>query len=286
MAKRVREFHRPADIPAALALLRRADSRAAVLMLPPRVADDPFAGVEAAVDLRRLALDGISQDDHRLHVGALTSLQVLSDSAPIRAIANGVLAQAAHLAAASALRNAATVGGAVQQHLGAMHGLTRDGPPEVALALLALEAVVVVRSTPGPGREMRLEDYYSTGGMLARDELLVEIFLPVPAAGTAGALARVARTPGDQAIVAAAAVTTEGAVRLAVAGATARPVRLRALEATLAGQAVTAEQLAGVPAQVEALMAPRGDFRASAEYRRAMAGVLVRRALAAAVEAA
>jgi CO/xanthine dehydrogenase FAD-binding subunit len=87
-------------------------------------------------------------------------------------------------------------------------------------------------------------------------------------------------------MVAAAAVTPEGAVRLAVAGATARPVRLRALEATLAGQAVTAEQLAGVPAQVEALMAPRGDFRASAEYRRAMAGVLVRRALAAAVEAA
>jgi CO/xanthine dehydrogenase FAD-binding subunit len=181
-----------------------------------------------------------------------------------------------------------------------MAGMTRDGPPEVALALLVLEAVLVVegagqtkdegpRTNPAaragaesrnPGREMALADYYATGGMLAMDELLVAVRLPSPPTGAVAALARVARTPRDQAIVAAVALVAPGVVRVALAGATPKPVRLGEVEARLAVQALTPEVLDALPAQVEGLCEPRGDFRASAEYRRAMAGVLVRRALA------
>jgi carbon-monoxide dehydrogenase medium subunit len=55
------------------------------------------------------------------------------------------------------------------------------------------------------------------------------------------------------------------------------PVRLSAIEAELAGKALKAEALEGLRAQVEAATDARSDYRASAEYRRAMAGVLVRR---------
>lgn len=273
------EFHRPTTLAAALDLLRRPAPRAQPLMPGPRLPDDPFAGLEAAVDLSALGLDAVTRDaDGGLRLGALLTLQALSEHPEALALAGGVLAQAAHLAGGNAQRQAATLGGAVRQHLGAASGLTRDGPPETALALLALDARLVVHGAAGE-RAMPLSDYYATGGMLAMDDLLVAVSVPAQPAGARGALQRVARTPRDQAIVAAACVRAPGLLRLAVAGATPRPVRLTAIETELAGKELTADLLAGVASRVEALMDPQGDFRASAEYRRVMAGVVVRRAL-------
>jgi CO/xanthine dehydrogenase FAD-binding subunit len=314
MTDRVREFHRPESADAAMRLLRRAEVRTAALLLGPRVPDALLEGVEAAVDLQALGLAGVTVEaGGGLRVGAMTSLQALAESEAARGLAGGILAEAAHLAGGSALRQAATVGGAVQQHLGAMAGVTREGPPEVALALLVLEAMVVLeggRQTTGDGRsageqgpapmagrgwgtkddaggqklqgagrrrEVALAEYYATGGMLAMDELLVEIRVPAQPAGARGALARVARTPRDQAIVAAAALRGEGVLRVALAGATPRPVRMREVEGMGAMKAGATEELA---AMVAAATEARGDFRASAEYRRAMAGVMVKRALA------
>jgi CO/xanthine dehydrogenase FAD-binding subunit len=277
-----REFHRPASFDQALELLQRPAQRTRALMPGPRVPDEPFVDVEAAVDLGLLGLDRIEVGvGGFLSLGALASLQAVATHAAVLALAGGILAEAAALAGGNAQRQAATIGGAVQQHLGAMAGVTRDGPPEVALALLALDARLVVRGVAGE-TAMPLSDYYDTGGMLAGDALLVAVRVPAQPAGARGALARVARTPKDQAIVAAAAVTAPGLVRLAVAGATPRPTRLASLEAGLTVP-FTKGNLDALPAQVEALMDPRTDFRATADYRRAMAGVLARRALKGAV---
>ncbi len=272
------KFHRPPDLDQALRLLQRSEPATRALMPGPRAPDEPFADVDAVVDLGQLGLDRIEpSDDGALSLGALVTLQVLATHEAALALAGGLLAEAASLAGGNAQRQAATVGGAVRQHLGAMAGLTRDGPPEVALALLALDARLVVR---GPSGEtaMPLSDYYGTGGMLAMDQLSVAVRIPAQPAGARGALARVARTPKDQAIVAAAAVAAPGLVRLSVAGATPRPTRLTSLEAALTPP-ITPAALDALPAQVEALMDPRSDFRATADYRRVMAGVLARRAL-------
>jgi CO/xanthine dehydrogenase FAD-binding subunit len=274
-----REFHRPTTLAAALDLLRRRAPRTQALMPGPRLPDEPFAGLEAAVDLSALGLDAATQEaDGSLRLGALLTLQSLAIHPAATALADGLLARAAQLAGGNAQRQAATLGGAVRQHLGAASGVTRDGPPETALALLALDARLIVHGAAGE-RAMPLSDYYDTGGMLAMDELLVAVSVPAQPAGARGALERVARTPRDQAIVAAACVRAPGLLRLAVAGATPRPVRLPAIEAELSGRELTAEALAGVAARVEALMDPRDDFRASAEYRRAMAGTAARRVL-------
>ena len=68
-------------------------------------------------------------------------------------------------------------------------------------------------------------------------------------------------------------------VRLAVAGAHPQPTRLTAIEAMLEGQPLTDERLRAAQDAASASAQPAFDFRASADYRTAMAGVMARRAL-------
>ena len=226
MPKRIREYHRPADWAAASELMRRTDLRTAPLVLGPRPPASPPADVEAVVDLSRLDLAYINEDDGGVvHVGALTPLQDLADSPRLKSIANGILSEAAQLAAHLGLRHVATIGGVFT---------SREGPPEVLLALLALDATVVVRSDDRSAREVvevnvadlapqqvvldpehgaaetaKTREIPLAGfqpNALASGELVAEVKFERPAAHAGGALERVARAPRDEAIVAAAAV--------------------------------------------------------------------------------
>ncbi len=97
-------------------------------------------------------------------------------------------------------------------------------------------------------------------------------------------VARVARTPADEPIVAATAVielegSTVQQARVALTGAWPGPARLAEPAAQLAGGPLTEERIQAVAAAVEAAVEPAADFMGSVEYRRAMAGLLTRRAL-------
>jgi CO/xanthine dehydrogenase FAD-binding subunit len=99
--------------------------------------------------------------------------------------------------------------------------------------------------------------------------------------------AHVARTPADEPIVAAVAVVEmEGnvvqAARVALTGVWPEPARLAQAAAQLVGAPLDEEHIRAVAAAVEQEVAPKGDFLGSREYRRAMAGVVTRRALEAA----
>ena len=96
--------------------------------------------------------------------------------------------------------------------------------------------------------------------------------------------AHVARTPADDSIVAAVAVVEiDGDVvrqaRVALTGVWPELVRLAEAPAQLIGGPLDEERIRAAAEAVEEEVAPRGDFRGSEEYRRAMAGVLTRRAL-------
>ena len=256
MPSRLRNYHRPADLQSAQKLLQRADSRAVPLNTSPRPPLDAYRDVDAVVDLSQLKLNTIKEDGDTICMGGMTPLQEIADSALLRAQAGGVLCQAARLAAHLGLRNVTTLGGAI---------LSTDGPPEVLLALLALDAEQV------------------------RDgDLLIEVrFAKQTQSG--GGLARVARTPRDQAIVAAVAVveveTPRRGVfigrqaRLAIAGASPGPRRFTSAEKMLEGQTFSADLLQKIADAVSADADPVPDYRGSAEYRKAMAGVLAKRAL-------
>jgi carbon-monoxide dehydrogenase medium subunit len=100
------------------------------------------------------------------------------------------------------------------------------------------------------------------------------------------------RRKGDFAIVAAAASLqlaadgTCGDVRLALAGVASTPFRASKAEAALAGQRPTPEVLQAAARAACEGIEPESDVIASADYRRAMAEVYARRALALAAERA
>ncbi len=269
MPTRSRAYHRPADLADAVALLRDAPTDTAPLLLGPRPPIGVFPDRAHLVDLAGLDLAGVVEAEAgRLSLGAALPLQTLMEHPRLSALADGVLAEAARLAAHLGLRHWATLAGALTEPA---------GPPEIGLVLLALQATVV---TLGAARhETRLQNFTPAAG-----ELPIAVTLASDP-GQRGALARVARSPLDQAIVAAVAVVTAaGEARVAVAGASPRPLCLTAAELGLAGaagtQTFTPEQIAAAAQRVQAAAQPVGDYKGSAEYRRAMAGVLAGRALA------
>jgi len=269
------EYLRPQTLDEALTLLRRPGLRTVPLAggawLTPRLRRDvdvpgPLEEpVDAVVDLAGLGLSFIElagqPGDGALRLGAATTLAQIADSAHCRDLASGILAQAAQRAAPINQRNAATVAGAL---LGA------SSQSELLLALLALDAHVVV-ATAGQPRALPLQDLLADLPGQLDGGLVIEIKLPWLAETAHGGLARVARTPADQPIVAAAALVDGDNRRLAVGGLTASPLLLRLSAASELELALDAA-LNGVPLL--------SDWQGSSEYRRSIAAVLSRRALA------
>ena len=270
MPTRLRDYFRPADLSAAVQLLRGHPGGAVPLWLGPRPPVDVYQDQAAVVELADLGLAQVTAEAGQLSLGAALPLQTLVEHPAVQGVANGVLSEAARLSAHLGLRQAATLGGAL---------LAQAGPPEIRLALLALDAVVLTlgaepRATP-------LAAWEPAGG-----ELPLAVTL-----GTGlrqgGALERVARMPLDEAIVAAVAVLTAAdgvcqAGRVAVASAGPHALCWTAAELGLTGQPWTPARGRAAADTVMTGAQPAGDYRGSADYRRAMAGVLAGRALAAA----
>jgi len=153
--------------------------------------------------------------------------------------------------------------------------------PRVALqwvaALLALGAMVTMEGDTGAVEtpleallQRRVEGRVSTLHVMVGESKCGE--------------AHVARTPADDPIVAAIAVVEmDGDVvrqaRVALTGVWPEPVRLAEAPAQLVGSPLDEERIWTVAEAVEKEVAPKGDFLGSKEYRRAMAGVVTRRAL-------
>lgn len=259
MPAHIREYQRAPDAEHALALLERTTIKTVSLIPRPRVPDPGFPQAAAVVDLQGLAWDYISREPERLRIGAHATLQMLAENVAIRNVASGVLRQASQLAAPRTLRNLATLAGALDG--------AAEGPPELLLALLALDAQAVVQNKES-ATQIPLRQYHPTS-----TTLLVEVAIDLTRPGVAS-LARVARTPLDQAIVAAVAALSGDVARVAVAGANATPI---VVQANVEGP--TPALVDRLVDAVKTLTQPVGDYRGSTEYRRVMAGILARRAL-------
>ncbi len=278
---RASEYHRPETVAEALALLAQPGVVSAPLaggtVLVPRLvrAGNP---VEAVVDLGRLGLDFIKREGETLCLGATATLADVAENPVCRAVVGGLLSRAARLNAVLNVRNAATVG-----------GLAVEGDPasELLLVLLVLGAEVVIQSVAGGARSLPLDALLRAPTSALAGSLLTEVRCIVPVGRVGAGLACLGRTPHDRPIVAAAAVITRqgdvvARLRLAMSGIAGTPVRLSEVEVVLVGHPLTDETLAEVLAGLGEQLEPPDDFRGSAEYRRAMAPILARRALLAA----
>ncbi len=263
----ITEVHRPQSLEEAVQLLSRPDVPTTPLFVGPRPPEAPRCGSTAAVDLSLLGLDAVGVTDHGVTLGATATLEALLKSSIAATPAGALICEACRTTAHSALRAVASVGGAV----------LAGEPSDFLLALRALEAICVLR---GAGiREVPLLELPPRHG-----ELLLEVRIPPTLPGFGAALERVARTPRDRSIVAAAAAlrVEEGLcarVRLALAGVAPQVIGWRSGEMILEGKPLTADGIARAAATVEAEAMPFADHLAGAEYRRWVGTVLVRRAL-------
>jgi CO/xanthine dehydrogenase FAD-binding subunit len=258
----VTQYHKPETLVAALGLLERASPRTVALAggtwLNPRLGRQVPA--EEVVDLAALGLDAIERDGSTFRLGAMVTLAAVTSNDICCSLADGILAKTARRDATLNVRNAATLGGTV---------VVAPTDSEVNLALLALGADVAIESAGS--RSVPLSQFLSEPTKFLAHGLVVHLSIRLPRFA-AGGLARVARTPSDHPIVAAAAVVASDpdARRIALAGVTRRPFVVE-LEQGQALEAALDATLSGAD--------PYADFRGSATYRLAMAAVMARRAL-------
>ena len=224
-------------------------------------------------DLRGISVDAQGQ----LHIGALSLHAEMAASDTVRRH-TPMLAEMAAQVANPQVRNQGTLGGNL---------CYADPATDPACCLLALQARVVLVSHRGhrelPLREF-LVDYFTTA--IEADELVREIIVPAWPSGMRGHYARFLRTAAEHrpiVSVAALAQTERGIctqARIVIGAAVAVASHVQEAERLLTGHAPSQERIEQAAAAAAASIAPLDDLRASAEYRRQMVKVQVRRTLA------
>ena len=238
-----------------------------------------LARPDVLVDVNQVAgLDRVVVDDHRLVIGALARHRAVELDEQVRRAFPLVSAAAAKIGHV-AIRNRGTVGGSVAH---------ADPAAEWPALLLALDGEVEVASPRGR-RVVSAGDLYAgyLTTTLEVDEVVCEVRATLPEGRTGTSFLELARREGDFAIVGVAAVLAiEGDevrhCRLSLSGVGSTPVRARGAEELLAGGAADDAAIAAAARKVVEEIDPPGDIHGSADYRRKVAGVLVRRALSAA----
>lgn len=281
MIPRPFDYERPESVEEAVALLARDGETKAIAggqSLVPMLSLG-LVRPDLVVDLDRLELAGIEQRaDRRVSVGALTRHRALELSTEARTALPLVAEAAAHVGNPR-VRNRGTFGGSLAH---------ADPAAELPVVALVHGGAVVAR---GPAGERRIAiDEFFLGYLetaLAHDELIVEVELDALPEGAGTAFYEEVQRADDFALAcAAAAVTREGGVcaeaRLALGGVGPAAVRLVDVEDLLRGEALSEALLERAGAAVEAAVEPEEDAFCSAAYRRRLAGVCARRALASA----
>jgi len=229
------------------------------------------------VDLNRIPeLRYVREADGKLAIGAMTR-QYEAERSEVVARAAPLIVDALRYSGHPTIRHRGTIGGVIAH---------ADPAAELPAVALALEAEIVARGRGGV-RTIPASDFFvgPLSTVLAPDELVIEVCVPALAPKTGWAFQELSRRHGDYAIVGVAALLTlsaEGRIdraRIALCGVGPKPIRAVRAEGALSGTEPTEERFreAGEIAAQE--IDPHSDLHASADYRRRVAAVLVRRAL-------
>lgn len=234
------------------------------------------------IDIGRIAeLKGISTGNGSVRIGALTTHAMIAASGDVPT----VLSEAAGMIGDPQVRNRGTIGGNISH---------ADPASDLPTVLTALGATIHVTG-PSGNRTVAAASFFK--GLFETDlgdgELVTAVTVPIHGSGTGSAYAKLFNPASRYAMVGAAAVVTVSggnctAASVAVGGLTSHATKAPSVEAALIGKALNADAIAAAAEAVQNDLGADvlGDIHASAEYRRAMAKVYVKRALTAAAERA
>ncbi|HEX6332088.1 MAG TPA: xanthine dehydrogenase family protein subunit M [Actinomycetota bacterium] len=220
------------------------------------------------VDVTRIGdLGSIREDGDRVAIGALTRHHDVANSDALHELCP-IVSYAASLIGDPQVRHVGTIGGSVAH---------ADPASDMPSVLVALDAELVVRGPNGASRTVRARDFF-TGLFepdLEHNEVLAEIRVP-KTAGRGWSYLKFHRRAQDWALVGVAALAGNGSgAAVALTNMADRPIRASGVEEALAGGADVATAAERAPEGTS----PPSDAFASADYRRELSKVLVRRAV-------
>ncbi|SEM79801.1 carbon monoxide dehydrogenase, medium subunit [Roseovarius tolerans] len=264
------EYHRPTDIASAIGILQQHGDEARVIagghslipMMKLRMADlAHLVDLQAIDDLRGIEIAGgevrigamVTQHEMITHEGLATALPILR--------------KAALQIADPQVRYLGTVGGNVA------NGDPGNDMPGLMQCVDARFELVGPEGT----REVAARAFYEAAYFTARgdEEILTQIRIPLPAPGTGYAYEKQKRKIGDYATAAAAVLIGGGTASVAMTNLADTPIW-----SGEAGAALADGDVEGAVAAMLGAIDPMADNRGPVAFKKHVAGVILRRAIA------
>ena len=238
---------------------------------------------EIVIDINRIdGLSAITESNGHLVIGALTREADVDESDLVQQ-KYPLLADTARVIADPLVRNMATVGG----------NLAHADPANDHPATMLAYGAEVVAVGPNGERTISIDDFFVDlfENSLADDEILREIRIPTPPAGSGGAYVKMERKVGDFATAAVAVqLTVDGdtctSARIGLTNVAPTPMRATNAEAALIGQALGDDAIRAAGAAAAAECDPSPDLRGSVEYKRDLVRIITMRAVRQALQRA
>jgi carbon-monoxide dehydrogenase medium subunit len=280
------KYHRPGTVEEAMKLLDALDNA------------KPLAG---GTDLVPLLKEGSVKPGHLVDLNGVPELSYVREEEGFIRIGaatthsqimnSPIIEKKAH-----ALYDAVSRIGSPQiRNLGTLTGNVCNASPvaDSAPPLLVLEAEATVESMDGT-RVTPISGLFAGPKInsLAPNELVTEIRFPVPPTNSGSAYIRIGRRKAFTLSVVGTAAYVEmdgktcSDARIAFGSVAETPLRVEAVEAIIEGKELTPEVLEEVGEASKDHVHPITDVRGTAEYRRDMCAVLVKRALKCSLERA
>jgi CO/xanthine dehydrogenase FAD-binding subunit len=224
------------------------------------------------VDISATGLDAIKVEGKKVVIGGTATFQQIVKSKDLPP----VIRQAARAYSTIIQRNTTTLQDVLFGYATYFDLLT---------ALVAHDTQVTVAGKTK--RVVPLAQFFSKDNraVLSNQEVATEFTFKLLSGDVGGSLQRIALTDGDAVailnVVAVLKMTGKkvSEAKIAVGGGLPTPVRLPAIEEELAGKVLDQALVESVAGKVAGMIEPESDFRGSAQYRKQISGVLVRRAI-------
>ena len=273
------EYYAPTELSEALTLLSETDDAKilaggqSLITLMKLKLTSPAS----LIDINRIKeLNYIREESGALLIGALTRHDQLAKSALIRQRCL-LLAEAAGVIADQQVRNRGSIGGSLAH---------ADPSADLSTACTALNVQIIAASREGrrsiPAGDFFL-DFFTTA--LRRDELIVEVRIPLPSAGSGGAYWKLTKGHNDFALVAVAvqaALNRSGScerVSVVLGGFSSKPTHAIETEKVLTQRRVDDRTLHEAASKATDGLTPTPDSRATADSKCKLARFLAERTL-------
>lgn len=275
MYENIQEYYFPKSIPDAIKkLLQKPIGSAVICTGAINLNWRKLPKVNTVIDISRLGLNYIKVDKNRIRIGATTTLQEIIESKPLSKFANGVIVASATAWSSRLQRNLTPLGGVFENF---------NPTADIITALLALDTQLVIQGNKT--RTVPISAFYPAPWQtILKQEFIREIIIPKSMGISSAAFDRVSIIQSDISImnVAVASQIKRGicqTLRIAIGGGLQIPKRIPELEKEFINQKLNQEFIHSVSWKLPEFIRPISDFRATAEYRKEVTGVLLKRVL-------